>query len=80
MDSYSVSAWLSGLLIGSEIREGSELTDGLTTKISLIGAIDLCEKYGSALQQLKIEYQQVSPEVTINALVSIARQMASLGE
>jgi len=80
MDSYSVSAWLSGLLIGSEIREGSELTEDLTTKISLIGAIDLCEKYGLALQQLEMGYQQVSPEVTINALVSIARQMASLGE
>ena len=78
MHSSSVPAWLSGLLIGSEIREGSQLIKDLTKKIFLIGTIDLCEKYGLALQQLKIEYQQISSKVTINAFTSIARQMASL--
>ena len=43
------SSWASGLLIGSDVREGLRLHRG--GPIALIGRPDLCELYGAALAQ-----------------------------
>ncbi|NKB75816.1 MAG: hypothetical protein GKR96_01940 [Gammaproteobacteria bacterium] len=55
----SVFSYLSGLLIGNEIREGSELTalnlqGDSTEAITLIGSASLCHRYLSAFTQLDI--------------------------
>ncbi|MFT5111098.1 MAG: 2-dehydro-3-deoxygalactonokinase [Parasphingorhabdus sp.] len=63
--------WLSGLLIGNEIREGRSLVANFTGSILLIGSESLCEKYQVALEHLGIDTRTASPDVTMRGFQKI---------
>ncbi|EGU60201.1 2-keto-3-deoxy-galactonokinase [Vibrio nigripulchritudo ATCC 27043] len=48
-------SYLSGLLIGSEVKEAKQALGGLPTEISLIGEESLCDLYRIALRYFKPE-------------------------
>jgi len=64
-------AWLSGLLIGNEIREGGELVSEAPDKLTLIGSESLCQKYRVALDHLGTASQIASGNVTLDAFRQI---------
>ena len=59
--SYS---WISGLLIGSEIREGKSMMPFHTRPAKLIGSAELCKKYLIAFRAIGIEALAVDVDVT----------------
>ena len=59
--SYS---WISGLLIGSEIREGRSMMPFHIQPAKLIGAAELCEKYLTAFQTIGIEALLIDADIT----------------
>ena len=59
-------SWLSGLLIGNEIREGQTLTSLDHAPLEVIGSSALCEKYCVAFEHLGIQTTTAGPDVTIN--------------
>lgn len=48
-------SWLSGLLIGREIREGAELYQGAIETVRLVGSKTLCAHYEVALTHLGLQ-------------------------
>ena len=47
-------SWLSGLLIGREVREGSALHSGSIGVVRLVGSEKLCALYKAALEHLEV--------------------------
>ena len=66
-------AWLSGLLIGSEIREGLQFVGDDLDQLVLIGAESLCRKYLDAFDLLNIEARIAGGNVTLDAYRRIIR-------
>lgn len=61
----TVRCWLSGLLIGSEIREGLCLTSQSAETIVLIGSTRLCEKYREAMEFLSLKTRIAPADVAM---------------
>ena len=66
-------AWLSGLLIGREVREGQWLLQGKTLGVVLIGSDALCANYLRALQHLNIDANIAATDVTLLGFQQIIR-------
>lgn len=73
-------AWLSGLLIGSEIREAGELVEETPNKVILIGSESLCQKYRSAIEHLGVATEVASSSVTLDAFQQIIRHFQEVDE
>lgn len=70
-------AWLSGLLIGNEIREGQlAMPDDPDMRI-LIGSLSLSEKYLRAFQTLGIEAICADQYVTLHGFQTVIRSLSS---
>jgi len=69
--------WLSGLLIGNEIREGRNMMPETTLPIVLIGSDRLCEKYSKAFELLGIAAELSGPDVTIQGFQQLIQNNQS---
>lgn len=71
-----VSAYLSGLLIGCEIRSGVQLLDESINAMTIVGADSLTQKYRRAMTALGIDAQPAVPptpypDITAAGLASV---------
>ena len=69
--SYS---WLSGLLIGNEIREGLCMLPDNDRPMLLIGSASLCNRYQAALDFLGHQAMTASPDVTLHGFQTIIEE------
>ncbi len=61
LESEQVAAFLSGLLIGNEIREGINVSNTESESVILVGADKLCSKYHSAMEILDMNVVKATP-------------------
>ncbi len=61
LDSKQVAAFLSGLLIGNEIREGTNVSNTDCESVILVGSDTLCSKYQTAMESLNLKVVKATP-------------------
>jgi len=64
-------AWLSGLLIGREIREGLATLGDQGARLTLIGSAPLCANYLKALSYLQLDAHAAEHDVTLSGYQQI---------
>ena len=69
--------WLSGLLIGNEIREGLLMLQDTPREIRLIGSESLCRRYLDAFNILGMNAKQFDEYVTMRAYQILINQACS---
>lgn len=70
-------SWLSGLLIGNEIREGNSMLPDKTGRPVLIGTALLCDMYRAAFDFLGIASESAPDDVTIKGFQQIIHSSQS---
>lgn len=68
---HEVHSYLSGLLIGNEIREGLTNTQNDLENIVLVGSDTLCERYQSAFESLDIKAIRSASNTTSDAFTQL---------
>jgi 2-dehydro-3-deoxygalactonokinase len=70
-----VASYLSGLLIGTEIEEATAWTRGrgAADEVTVIGASDLAERYGQALEAKRLSARRAADDIAARGLFRIAR-------
>lgn len=61
LESNQVSAYLSGLLIGNEIREGTRTLSEDCESVVLVGSDTLCSKYQLAMEAVNLKVVKAEP-------------------
>lgn len=72
LEALSVSSYLSGLLIGNEIREGMAIT-GHSEHVTLIGNNSLCTHYRDAFQHLSLAADMPTADAAESGFVKLIK-------
>lgn len=75
LEPADVEPWLSGLLIGCEIRDGLRWSGNVSVPIRLIGEVSLTHRYIHALQQAGVSAERGPENAATQGLWRIARQV-----
>jgi 2-dehydro-3-deoxygalactonokinase len=73
LSAQAAPSYLSGLLIGEELR--AQALDGLQEPLVLVGAPKLTQRYGIALEHLGVPFQAMGQEATWRGLAAIAQSL-----
>ncbi len=71
IDSEDVHSYLSGLLIGNEIKEGLHFVPDDNKHVTLVGADELCERYLIAFSMLDIPASQAHSALMASAFAQL---------
>ena len=69
------SSYISGLLIGEEIKSARSSQTGMNTPLFILGNSQLTQRYACALAALEIQAQSLSDEITWSGLWSLAHHL-----
>ena len=75
-----VRSYLSGLLVGSEIREAGGCMAGDVGTVTIIGGSELASLYGNALRLAGYDCHEMGEEAMVRGLVRIAGAVGLIGE
>jgi 2-dehydro-3-deoxygalactonokinase len=69
------SSYISGLLIGEEIKSARSSQTGMNTPLFILGNSQLTQRYACALAALEIQAQSLTDEITWSGLWSLAHHL-----
>jgi 2-dehydro-3-deoxygalactonokinase len=69
------SSYISGLLIGEEIKSAQSPQTGSNTPLFILGNSQLTQRYACALAALEIQAQSLTDEITWSGLWSLAHHL-----
>ena len=73
-------SWLSGMLIGNEIREGRMMMETIDSTVVLIGDERLCHRYLRAFGVLGMPVELAGPDVAVSGYQKIIRHESGVNQ